>query len=93
VNITNFLDAQYYGEVSIGTPAQTFKVVLDTGSSNLWVPSHSCWSPACWVHSTYKSADSSSFVQNGTAFSIQYGSGACKGIESQDNVDLGGLTV
>ena len=75
IPITNFMDAQYYGEVSVGTPAQTFKVIFDTGSSNLWVPSHSCWSVPCWTHTTYKSADSTSYVSNGTAFNITYGSG------------------
>lgn len=93
IPITNFMDAQYYGEVSLGTPAQTFKVIFDTGSSNLWVPSHSCWSVPCWTHKTYKSSDSSSFVKNTTAFKITYGSGGVAGITSKDSVTLGGVSA
>ncbi|KAJ3216352.1 Vacuolar protease A [Dinochytrium kinnereticum] len=128
VPLTNFMNAQYFGEVSIGefgviqnshqlhlcecechfstfnpnsslpllppgTPPQTFTVVYDTGSSNLWVPSTRCSSIACYLHKRYDASASETFKANGTTFAIRYGTGSLEGVISNDVVGIAGLEI
>ncbi|XP_069760180.1 uncharacterized protein [Narcine bancroftii] len=92
-HLSNYMDAQYYGEISIGTPPQTFTVVFDTGSSNLWVPSAYCISDACKSHQRFQSFFSSTYSPKGSSFSIRYGTGQIVGMLGKDKVRIGNITV
>lgn len=95
VTIFNYLDAQYYGTISIGYPAQEFKVLFDTASGNLWVPSVKCplTETACALHRQYNSSKSINYVEDGRAIAIGYVTGGMTGFLSMDSVQIGGLVV
>lgn len=91
--LKNYQDAQYHGVITLGTPPQEFKVIFDTGSSNLWVPSASCSLVQCGLHARYDNNASSTYVEVGTPFKISYGSGDVSGVLSTDVMGLGDITV
>lgn len=50
------------GTLDIGTPRQSFNILFDTGSSDLWLRSVECTSSACQGLHAYNSSASSSFI-------------------------------
>ncbi|PMD56141.1 acid protease, partial [Hyaloscypha bicolor E] len=85
-----------YFAVGIGTPPQSVEVLLDTGSSELWVnPTCSnAWDPSgCNLNGFYNPASSSTSQSLNTAFSIQYGIGSASGVYYTDNIAMGGAKI
>uniref|UniRef100_A0AC34RIU4 Peptidase A1 domain-containing protein n=1 Tax=Panagrolaimus sp. JU765 TaxID=591449 RepID=A0AC34RIU4_9BILA len=89
--LSDFENAQYYGTVDIGTPPKTFKILFDTGSSNLWVPCHGCpiSNLACDLHTQFDCSASSTCTNTNQDFQIQYGSGSMSGKVVNDVVCFG----
>jgi hypothetical protein len=90
VVINDYMNAQYYGEVMVGTPGQKEMVIFDTGSANLWVPNKKPWLSS---HNLYDHSKSSTYKKNGTEFKIQYGSGPVSGVFSADDVTIGSMKL
>lgn len=84
VNLTTLDKLVYFGEVQIGRPSQSFNVVFDTGSADLWIPVTSCQSKFCLGSDTYDPQTSNSnelFPDD--HFSIKYGTGSVSGFKAE----------
>lgn len=87
------VDASYTATITVGTPAQSFQVVMDTGSSDLWLADSSCTSSTCQGVTEFDESASSTYVSLGTDFNITYGSGSASGSLANDTVTMAGYTV
>lgn len=86
------MDMDYVGEVKLGTPGQTFRIIFDTGSADFWVPSIQC-TDGCYDRRRYDPSHSSSHIPDGKQVSIQYGSGEVRGVLGSDTLQLGNGVV
>jgi len=92
--LKNKLNAQYMGEIKIGTPAQSFMVVFDTGSADLWVPHEKCHEEMnCVAKNVFIPSSSTTNKElpwgSKSSFAIHYGSGPVSGVFTIDQVTLG----
>ena len=94
IPLRDYSDNQYVGTIGIGSPPQSFRVIFDTGSSDIWVPALACVR-GCGHHPRFNPNASTSFqpVLRGdsgetTSFSLTYGSGAVRGSVAKETVTL-----
>ncbi|KAG6905912.1 hypothetical protein DXG01_016968 [Tephrocybe rancida] len=85
-------DASYFASVNIGTPPQPFNVILDTGSSDLWVADSSCAS-CSRITPAFDGTKSTTLNLSPSGTNIKYGSGEVSGQIGTDTVSLGTFTV
>ena len=57
MHMMNYKNLQYTGEVGIGQQYNTFRMVLDTGSANLWVDSTRCQEEGCRRHKQFNAKE------------------------------------
>jgi cathepsin D len=82
----------YFAPVNVGTPSQSFDLILDTGSSDLWFATNPCTS--CPAGTVEFNSSASTTLQTGVdRVSLKYGSGSALGIIAQDTVSMGPFTV
>ncbi|EKG19258.1 Peptidase A1 [Macrophomina phaseolina MS6] len=90
----------YFANASLGTPAQSLRLHLDTGSSDLWVNSDSSSlcsnsrTSSCSASGVYNANDSSTYEYVNSLFNISYvdGSGA-SGDYAKDIFNFGGQNL
>jgi len=96
--------SEYYGVISVGSPAQDFHVLFDTGSGNLLLPSAACDGQACMKHRRLNASQSSTSLSIAFAnkpdtpvgddgdqdvLNLVYGTGEATGVIVQDKVCVG----
>lgn len=87
------VQTQYVGRVGIGTPPQMMSVILDTGSSNLWVTSSLCSSVECHSHAALTGTASSTYRRLGNDLQVRFGTGEIEGFISEDTFTIGDMQI
>lgn len=87
-NQTDYYDTFYIGSGTLGTPAQNFILLLDTGSADLWVPDKTYTGGKKHLFDSSKSSTYKKCSTN-CNFCIEYGSGSTCGFKGTDKFCFG----
>ncbi|KAG0069229.1 hypothetical protein BGZ89_003307, partial [Linnemannia elongata] len=86
------LDSEYYGLIDIGTPFQTLKVKMDTGSARLLISSAECFD--CTGRTHFKRNASSTYRPSDEVWSANFDDSiSASGVTGYDLVKLADLIV
>ncbi|KAK9448116.1 aspartic peptidase domain-containing protein [Limtongia smithiae] len=89
----------YYTNVTIGSPGQSLRLQIDTGSSDVWVESGEnevCQESddPCSTTGIFEPDDSTTYAFSNSRFYIAYGDGSySKGDYVTDDFEIGGVTL
>ncbi|GAA6033451.1 hypothetical protein JCM8097_001403 [Rhodosporidiobolus ruineniae] len=84
-------DVGYFADVQLGSNNQTFRILMDSGSADFWVPSTACTD--CGNHTSIGYSTSSTFTDTAIPWSVTYGTGNVAGTTVADDAVIAGLTV
>jgi len=93
LHLVDISNSQYVGKIGVGTPAQYFDVIFDTGSSNLWINSVDCQDEACRIHHQFDPDRSKTYKRMDMSMAVRFGTGNIDGQLSQDHFWLGPVHV
>lgn len=84
----------YIGEIKVGQPGKLFRVLLDSGSGELWLPTSDCNGIDTTIVNTYDQKQSSTFRDDGRQVKLRYVNGvAIMGYLGREFFQFGDLAI
>lgn len=83
-------DLQFIAKINIGTPTQTFNILIDSGSDILWVHGINCQT-CSFSQNLFNGNNSKTYVNYKRDKYIKYGTGSIEGVEASDMIGFEGM--
>uniref|UniRef100_A0A7E4VPG8 Peptidase A1 domain-containing protein n=1 Tax=Panagrellus redivivus TaxID=6233 RepID=A0A7E4VPG8_PANRE len=92
--VTRDGESFYSGNITVGTPAQTFVTDFDTGSADLWIMDDTCQDDDCKDTPVFHKDRSSTYKSDNVPESIAYVDGSyTTGVRGFESITFGNISV